>query len=543
MPHCPTNLAKRLDALGVTLIGISADGRVCVNTDATTIERLLGDCPAFSVAVKAQFQQLAERPGTAQEVWPGVWLVPMPADRKRRLSSARQPSTITAIILISPELLTSDHFRLLCDQAQQDYQATCSRVNSDRLIARSEVARLASMITWMHADTVQMDRRDSELHSLSKELAESYEELSLLYKFSTNITVTQAPDTFLTEACAELQQVSDLRWMALQLPNDLPRLPELAGQIFTSGELDCDNDLLRRIGQQLMQKAMEPGRPVVIDDTTTLGIPFLPRIAKSLLIVPLVVEQEPIGLLYGAEKCDGSHISSVDSKLCNSLANSISIFLENLVLYGDMQGMFLGTLQALTSAIDAKDSYTHGHSERVALMSRMLAEAAGLDEHTCERVYIAGLVHDVGKIGVPESVLCKPGRLTDEEFELIKMHPEIGGKILQDIPQMQDLIPGVMYHHERWDGRGYPHKLEGESIPLFGRLICLADSFDAMSSNRTYRRSLSHQDVLEEIQRCAGAQFDPELAEVFTQMDFAPFFQMLAKHQPDANDPELRKAS
>jgi HD-GYP domain-containing protein (c-di-GMP phosphodiesterase class II) len=201
------------------------------------------------------------------------------------------------------------------------------------------------------------------------------------------------------------------------------------------------------------------------------------------------------------------------------------------MLYEDMHAMFLGMLHALTSAIDAKDSYTHGHTERVAKLSHMLAEAAGLDRETVERVYISGLVHDVGKIGVPESVLCKPGKLTDDEFGLIKMHPEIGARILQDIRQMQDLLPGVMHHHERWDGNGYPHGLAEKDIPLFGRLIGLADAFDAMISTRTYRSAMDLDTVLGEIRRCAGTQFDPELAEVFLQLDFQPFFHLLKKHQ------------
>jgi putative two-component system response regulator len=132
---------------------------------------------------------------------------------------------------------------------------------------------------------------------------------------------------------------------------------------------------------------------------------------------------------------------------------------------------------------------------------------------------------------VPESVLTKPGKLTKEEFDIIKTHPRIGGRILQDIRQMQDLLPGVLYHHERFDGRGYPDGLSGEAIPLFGRVICLADSFDAMTSNRTYRQALPLDKVLEEIRDCSGTQFDPHLADVFVTLDFTPFQQMLENHR------------
>jgi HD-GYP domain-containing protein (c-di-GMP phosphodiesterase class II) len=165
----------------------------------------------------------------------------------------------------------------------------------------------------------------------------------------------------------------------------------------------------------------------------------------------------------------------------------------------------------------------------VAHLSCRLAAALGLDEHSAERVRIAGLVHDVGKIGVPEAVLCKTGRLTDEEFALIKTHPEIGHRILKDIPHFDDVLPGVLRHHERWDGKGYPGGLAGEAIPLVARILALADTFDAMSSTRSYRPALPREKVLEDFRRCAGTQFDPALVERFLTLDFVEFDRMVAE--------------
>ncbi|MCA9296312.1 MAG: HD domain-containing protein, partial [Phycisphaerales bacterium] len=139
----------------------------------------------------------------------------------------------------------------------------------------------------------------------------------------------------------------------------------------------------------------------------------------------------------------------------------------------------------------------------------------------------------VGKIGVPEAVLMKPGRLTDDEFALVKLHPEIGHRILRDIPQLDDVLPGVLHHHERWDGKGYPHHLVGEEIPMVARLIGLADAFDAMSSTRTYRASMSRETVLEEIRRGAGLQFDPHLVEAFLGLDFSTYDRMIVEHAAD----------
>jgi putative nucleotidyltransferase with HDIG domain len=237
--------------------------------------------------------------------------------------------------------------------------------------------------------------------------------------------------------------------------------------------------------------------------------------------------------MFGLDKLSGE-FDTVDSKLLNSIANESAIYLENAMLFEDVRGLMMGLLHALISAVDAKDTYTCGHSERVALLSRRLAKQAQLSDHEVERIYMAGLLHDVGKIGVPEAVLQKAGRLTDEEFAEIKKHPEIGARILRDIKQIEDIIPGVMHHHERWDGRGYPCGLAGEDIPLMGRIICLADCFDAMTSSRTYRKALPFETALEEIRRCAGTQFDPGLAEAFLQIPTDEIRMLMNEHQSEA---------
>jgi HD-GYP domain-containing protein (c-di-GMP phosphodiesterase class II) len=255
-------------------------------------------------------------------------------------------------------------------------------------------------------------------------------------------------------------------------------------------------------------------------------------LGKTVLVQPVSSDTNVIGLLIAGDKRGpDTAASSVDMKLLAATATHMAIFLENAALYEDLNAMFLGTLEALTASIDAKDRYTCGHSRRVALLTAQLGQAIGLDEHTVGRVHIAGLVHDVGKIGVPEAVLLKPGKLSPKEFAWIRKHPEIGYRILKDIPQLTDILPGVLHHHERWDGGGYPQGLAGEGIPLVARLIALADSFDAMSSTRTYRSALSREQVLDEIDRCVGTQFDPVLAKAFVDLDFSHFDQLVQQHR------------
>jgi HD-GYP domain-containing protein (c-di-GMP phosphodiesterase class II) len=153
-----------------------------------------------------------------------------------------------------------------------------------------------------------------------------------------------------------------------------------------------------------------------------------------------------------------------------------------------------------------------------------------MTEEQAERVRLAGILHDMGKIGVPEAVLLKPGKLTDEEFEAIKRHPTIGFNILKDIEPLEDVLPGVLYHHERWDGTGYPHRLQGGNIPLLGRVLAVADAFDAMSSDRAYRPRIPRERVLMEMKKGAGTQWDAELIKVFLTLDLTKYDAMIERH-------------
>jgi HD-GYP domain-containing protein (c-di-GMP phosphodiesterase class II) len=192
--------------------------------------------------------------------------------------------------------------------------------------------------------------------------------------------------------------------------------------------------------------------------------------------------------------------------------------------------LLTSVLQALMLSLDAKDSYTRGHSDRVSHLARMIAMELELTPEEIDLVATAGLVHDLGKIGVPENVLRKPTRLTNEEFCLIKLHPDIGRKIVQEIPLMFRAVPSVLHHHERWDGMGYPRGLKGEAIPLFARILSVADAFDAMSSPRCYKDPISIDFVLAEIERCKGTQFDPEVVEALQRVDLSEYRFMLAGH-------------
>lgn len=180
--------------------------------------------------------------------------------------------------------------------------------------------------------------------------------------------------------------------------------------------------------------------------------------------------------------------------------------------------LFLGIVKSLAAAIDAKDTYTNGHSVRVADYSAEIARRAGYDVSALQRIYITGLLHDVGKIGIPDAIINKNGKLDDEEYAIIKTHPEKGAAILSNIQDMPELSIGARWHHERFDGKGYPEGLMGEDIPEMARIIAIADAYDAMTSNRSYRRSLPQEVVRGEIEKGRGTQFDPIFAEIMLQM-------------------------
>ena len=176
------------------------------------------------------------------------------------------------------------------------------------------------------------------------------------------------------------------------------------------------------------------------------------------------------------------------------------------------------SIETFTGFIDAKDPYTNGHSKRVAVYTRCIADEMGYAGEELDRIYYIALLHDCGKIGVPDSILTKPGRLTDEEFEVIKSHTVRGGEILSHFKSLKNAGEGALYHHERYDGKGYPEGRAGEEIPLIARMICVADSFDAMNTNRVYRNKLSKERIIEEIETNKGRQFDPQIADVFLRL-------------------------
>jgi len=270
---------------------------------------------------------------------------------------------------------------------------------------------------------------------------------------------------------------------------------------------------------------------------------------RNIIAVPLYAKDSGdsgngasiIGFMVAINHTDKRDFDSTDIKLLTSVTSGCAVFIENGRLFKDLKELFVGSLKALTSSIDAKDQYTRGHSERVAIISHWLAERIAeeepFEEEQIHRIYLTGLLHDIGKIGVDESVLRKNGKLTSEEWECIQRHPTIGAGILRDIKQMQDIVPGVLCHHERIDGKGYPEGLMGQDIPLAGRIVGLADSFDAMTSKRVYRNAMTIEHALEEIRKGLGTQFDEDIGRVFLNSDINRLWDLIQGAGPSMYGP------
>ena len=449
--------------------------------------------------------------GSTVNVWnsiPGVILAAFPFIERRHVVG------ICLLVAKSTDFRLTEDILRHCGRLGLDGQWLAQQAQQLPSYTAEAIERQARMLLTMVRDQTQVSNLQGELDSLSNQLANTYEELSLIYQISSGMRINRQAGDFFKQACLDVLDVLGVGGMGVALCGEhaARQTPVLYGP------LGLPPGTISRLADQLFQLLNQRKTTVLLNNVS--GEPdfqWLKGAIRHILVVPMQRQDQVLGCFFALNKIEGD-FDSQDSKLLNSIANESAIYLENAMLYDDVHGLMMGLLHSLTSAVDAKDAYTHGHSERVAALGRQLTIEAQLTDPLPERVYLAGLLHDVGKIGVPESVLHKTGRLTPEEFEQMKKHPEIGARILADVKQVRDILPGVLHHHERYDGQGYPHGLAGENIPMMGRLICLADCFDAMTSNRTYRKALPLEVALTEIRRCSGTQFDPALTEAFLRI-------------------------
>jgi HD-GYP domain-containing protein (c-di-GMP phosphodiesterase class II) len=265
-------------------------------------------------------------------------------------------------------------------------------------------------------------------------------------------------------------------------------------------------------------------KPILLSDTDELFISeFFAKISgkiglETALSCPLVIKDKFVGLINLGEKESKKPFGQKDVRLLSSMSGHVAVAIENAKLYEDLLKSYLSTVSALAEAIETKDPYTRGHSERVSIYATVIAQAMNLSEFEIEGIRVAGILHDIGKIGVPEGILLKFAPLTDAEFGVIKQHSTVSARIIEKAELPWEIKPLSLHHHERYDGSGYPDGLKEKDIPLGARILAVADTYEALLADRPYRRGFPKEKALEIIKEAAGTQLDPEIVPVFLDL-------------------------
>jgi putative nucleotidyltransferase with HDIG domain len=375
--------------------------------------------------------------------------------------------------------------------------------------------------------TAIADMAASAIHraGLFEQLEHRVRELSALFDMSKMVTASLRIEDVLAFVVSAAAQAAHAEGCYLFLWDEREkRLALRASQGFLAGEV---GRLKYRLGEGLAGWVFLEGRTVNVPDLAAdprwkrnpeHEAPLPAGRAIGALIVPLVVGDKVLGVLGVVNKTGAPAFTPNDELLLPALAGQVAIAIENARLYGDVRSLSIAAIRSLATAIDARDPYTRSHSADVTRLAVQLARELGWSGADLEILEFAALLHDVGKIAVPDAILRKIEPLTSDEWNVIRLHPYYSAQIVKPVEPLQRIIPWLYHHQERWDGTGYPDGLKGEAIPLAARIIAVADAFNAMTTDRPYRKARSVAEALEEIDHCAGRQFDPMIAKVFLKM-------------------------
>ncbi len=383
---------------------------------------------------------------------------------------------------------------------------------------------------WVAAAYAQQraDRLRTENDFFAEQLSDDLEELTFLRSMVEHLEVSDHSNDLMALAQSTLPLLNDsikAECLALLMAPEGVDLVNAVPSICI-GARPLPEALLMRIVERFGSSAMD--RPVVKNGLSTNPKGEDGCDLREFVLVPVASRSRQMGWLLAVNRywsdeerpesewpLSQLEFGSSEASLLSTTASILATHASNLDLFREKEQILVSVVRSLVSALDAKDEYTCGHSERVALYGRILAKQAGCDDDACERLYMTGLLHDVGKIGVSDAILNKDGKLTQEEFAEIMRHPDEGWAILHDLEQLRYVLPGVLFHHERVDGTGYPDGLAGSEIPLDGRLLAIVDAYDAMTSDRPYRSGMPPERAQEILRSGAGTQWDAELVGHF----------------------------
>jgi len=363
---------------------------------------------------------------------------------------------------------------------------------------------------------------EKENNSLKESLEKKIKEFSALYEVGKSVTSTLDLDELLaliTRKAAIIMNASACSLRLLDKSGCELLLRSSYG--FVSKRFHKIKRSLK-VGESIAGRVVKSGRPYITNDLRKeKDYKYLSYVTekglRSLITVPLVQKDKIIGVLsiYNVRL---SKYTQADVKLLSMFASQAAIAIENAKLFEQAETGYLNTIRTLSNIIDAKDSQTFGHSERVMKHCMDIAMELGLSEKEIELLKYAGLLHDIGKIGIDVGILRKPAKLTRDEWKIMAMHPVVGSGIVEQIGFLDNLAPIILHHHERYDGRGYPSKLKKRNIPIGARILSVVDAYESMASDRPYRKALSAKKIRQELLEGAGTQFDPDIVKIFLKI-------------------------
>ncbi len=358
-----------------------------------------------------------------------------------------------------------------------------------------------------------------EVNDLAEELDQSFEDLFLYGKIASQIKTLKFSNTMLESLIKSL--LINLRSdAAFAILNDSPEYNTLVAQPNLDDHLREDMSFYHRLIDSIPEEIISTGDKYFIVNRSGSNPVYRSFSQTEFRFLAVRIDHEEG--FYGWLGLVSFNMNEIfrqgELQLLVSLAEQLSVVIANTNLYQDLEVFIINMVKSLVFAIEAKDVYTRGHSERVSQYSMQIGRKLGMQGGELEALRWASILHDIGKIGIPETILNKPGKLTEEEFEVVKDHPAKGFEILKPVEQLVESLPGILHHHERYDGNGYPSGLARLQIPLSARIIAVADTFDAISSTRSYRSAKSLYKALSIVKEVAGSQLDPKIVSVFSQI-------------------------
>jgi putative nucleotidyltransferase with HDIG domain len=347
------------------------------------------------------------------------------------------------------------------------------------------------------------------LRDRSESLTKKVLELATLYEMSRALGSTLDMDELLGSVLDSALRIFDLDLGYVALRD------KETNTLSVRAIRGVDSPASDAVRSTMSEWVVREGRPLIFNPDPSAGEGQVDAVtgARAALCVPLVSSEGTIGSITVGSADSDYRFNSDDVRLLSTIANHVAIAVGNIELFSSLQEAYLATVRSLAAAVDAKDTYTRGHSDRVAAYATLIAERLGVSHEQRIALEMAAYLHDIGKIGVAEEILLKPGKLTSDEMEEMRHHPLIGANILKPVAFPWAITPIVRHHHEHFDGSGYPAGLKAEEIPLLARILTAADSYEAMTADRPYREGLSDEAALVELRRCSGTQFDPRIVE------------------------------